>query len=160
MNPIDLNEISKKDLVYYSAAVILAIILYFGILVMPLQDKISTAQNKLNSLVETAAIIQSGVKEYLSLPDVAVVKRDSSILSETEKLAGSCGISKNINYLKPFYGGKTGEGAEIKLNGISATDLIRFLHSIQNAQIVVTRASFKDNGLNGSWDVRMFLENR
>ncbi len=152
------NELTQKEKITIILVIVLSIILYLTAIVIPLTSRIEKAKMKVASLSQTALQIEKGITEYRSLPALVQVKREGSLLSSVEKIASDTSVTKNIGYLKPFSAQKGMEGAEVKLNNISGNDFTLFVHRIQTQQINITKASLKDNDLDGLWNVRLFVE--
>ena len=153
------NALPLKEKVMYVAALVMAVIIYIAFIISPLVGKLNRSNATLSDVRENKAKIEAALKEYRSLPNVKIHKRTESLLSLVEKKSSVSSIAKNIVYLKPFTASTRGlEGAEIKLNNVAGPDLIDFIHKLYGNHINITKASFKDNDLDGLWTVRLFLE--
>lgn len=152
------NELTQREKITLILVILLSIILYLTAIILPLSSRIGKAKTKVTSLSQTALQIEKGIKEYRSLPAPIQIKREGSLLSSVEKIAAESSVTKNIGSLKPFSAQKGMEGAEVRLNNISGNDFTLFVHKIQAQQINITKASLKDNDLDGLWNVRLFME--
>lgn len=154
-----LKNLSLVEKIALGAAIcIVFLVLYITLFLSPTLGDIKKLNKELASNAKKWSELQALVQEERSLPVAGAPKERPSLLSWLEESGNQLKISSKIVYLKPTTIPGKGEGAELKLDGITGDELLRFIHMMREAQVNIVSINLRDHGLTGLWTVKMFLE--
>jgi len=146
----------KEKQVATLGALALAVLLYLTVFLLPTLGDIHKYQTKLKSTQADIYNLENLIKEHRTYQAAIPVKREGSLLSFVEQKAAELKLQDQIGYLRPF--GDKGEGAELKIEAIRGSEVIKFIYELQKGQVKISQLQLNDFEGDGTWVAKLFLE--
>ncbi len=157
---INLNSLpeSSQKLLTGILCLITVLIIISVLVITPLKNA-EENKNRLIKLKGEVSQIEKLLSEYKALPKpLKKVGGNVSLLASIETITLELSIKKKMGQIKSLSAEKNKEGADVKFNNLSGSELTKLLLRLRQENIAVIKARFRDNDLDGLWNVSLILE--
>jgi len=144
----------REKLIFGVGAVLFFLLAYTQFFLFPALDNIKSAKKQLAVKRKNKAKLKTLLDNHTITEEIKAQTFEGSLSAFVEKKARELDIK--ITSIRPY--GKKSEGVEIKIEEMTAKELLKFTYEMENNRVIVKRLNARDYAGNGIWVIKFNLE--